>query len=279
MKGMVFNYKKWDEFCKCLRDNNMVSIPACKVKNNEKRYIVLKHDVETNVSRALQLAKIEHKYGHKGSYYVQAYLMDDKKNIAMLKQMKAMGHEISYHYDVMDSNKGDLDKAIQEFEKNKSVFEKNGFNIITVCQHGNPVVERIGYTSNRDFFRSQRVKELYPDIADIMVDYKTMYNTDYTYYSDAGRKFKSIYDPINNDIVNSDDKNIKYNDLKEVFKAIQKNENVIISTHPHRWTKSSFEYCIKNLMFKMIKSIAKMILHIPGMRRILGRYYYLAKKI
>ena len=68
----------------------MVSIPACKVKNNEKRYIVLKHDVETNVSRALQLAKIEHKYGHNGSYYVQAYLMDDKKNIAMLKQMKAM---------------------------------------------------------------------------------------------------------------------------------------------------------------------------------------------
>ena len=276
---MIFNYKKWDEFCKDLYEAGRISIPACEVNSSKHGYIVLKHDVETDVSRALELASIEHKYGHRGSYYVQAYLMNQARNIHILKQMQKMGHEISYHYDVMDSQKGDVDKAIVEFEDNRKLFEDNGFPIITVCQHGNPVVERVGYTSNRDFFRSDKVEKLYPDIADLMVNYKLKYHTDYIYYSDAGRRFSTIFDPINNDRVNSDDKNIKYEDLKEVFEAIQKDDNVILSTHPHRWCKSAIEYTIKNGIFRIVKSTAKALLHIPGMKKLMGKYYYLAKKI
>ena len=40
--------------------------------------------------------------------------------------MQEMGHEISYHYDVMDSCKGDLEAAIAEFEKNRKRFEEKG---------------------------------------------------------------------------------------------------------------------------------------------------------
>ena len=276
---MIFNYKEWDEFCKALYESGRISIPACEVDSSTHGYIVLKHDVETDVSRALELARIEHKYGHRGSYYVQAYLMDQSSNIDKLKQMQGMGHEISYHYDVMDSQKGDIDKAIIEFEDNRKKFEDNGFHIITVCQHGNPVVERVGYTSNRDFFRSDKVKNLYPDIADIMVNYKSKCHTEYTYYSDAGRRFSAIYDPINNDRIKSDDKNIKYEDLKEVFEAIQKDDNAILSTHPHRWCKSTAEYTLKNGIFRIIKSTAKALLQIPGMKKVMGKYYYLAKKI
>lgn len=276
---MIFNYKKWDDFCKKLYDGGRVSIPACEVDSSKQKYIVLKHDVETDVPRALELARIEHKYGHRGSYYVQAYLMNNQNNINVLRKMQNMGHEISYHYDVMDSQKGDIDKAIVEFENNRKKFEDNGFHIVTVCQHGNPVVERVGYTSNRDFFRSNKVERLYPNIADIMVNYKSKYNTDYTYYSDAGRRFSTIYDPINNDRVKSDDKNIKYENLEEVFVAIQNGDNAILSTHPHRWCKTLLEYALKNGIFMIVKSTAKLLLHIPGMKRIMGRFYYLAKKI
>lgn len=276
---MIFEYKRWDDFCKKLHDNGFISIPACEVKKMVGKYIVLKHDVETDVSRAMELAKIEHRYGHRGTYYVQAYLIKDKKNIKLLKIMQKMGHEISYHYDVMDSNKGNLESAIHEFEENFQNFEKYGFHIVTVCQHGNPVVERIGYTSNRDFFRSQHVQKLYPEVADIMVNYKEKYHTDYLYYSDAGRKFKLIFDPINNDLINTDDKNITFNNLDDILVEVKKADNIIISTHPHRWTKSAVEYMIKNIIFKVAKGTAKILLHIPGMKKIMGRYYYLAKKI
>lgn len=257
----------------------MHSIPACAVTAGKPSYLVLKHDVETNVPRAYKMASIEHAYGHCGSYYVQAYLLDDPKNVELLKDMQKMGHEISYHYDVMDSSKGDMENALAEFKKNKELFEKNGFVLHTVCQHGNPVVERIGYTSNRVFFRSEIVRTLYPDIADIMVNFKTEVPTEYLYFSDSGRRFKQIYDPINNDIVNSEARNIPYEDLNELHDAISSDKGNIISTHPHRWTDSAVGYMVKSAAFKGIRGTAKILMKIPPAKKLMSKYFYLAKKI
>lgn len=276
---MIFVYKKWEEFCKALNDKGLQSIPAKDVFNADGGYLVLKHDVETDVPKAYKMAQIESRYGHRGSYYVQAYLMNDPKNVELLSEMQANGHEISYHYDVMDSNKGDIEKAIKEFEYNLELFNKNGFDIVTVCQHGNPVVERVGYTSNRDFFRNEAVQAKYPAMADIMVDFKQKANTEYTYYSDAGRMFKLIFDPINNDLINSDDKNIPYNDLGEILQLISKDSKVILSTHPHRWTASAFSYKVKAFVFKAVKLTAKVLMKVPFLKKLMSRYYYLAKKI
>ncbi len=276
---MIFVFKAWDLFCKKLSEKGIKSICACDVTNKKASFTVLKHDVETDVSKAYRMAELEHKYGHCGSYYVQAYLLDDRKNIELLRKMQEMGHEISYHYDVMDFCKGDIDKAIEEFEVNKRKFEENGFVLKTLCQHGNPIVERVGYTSNRDFFRNSHVRELYPSLSDIMVNFKDKYSVDYTYYSDAGRKFKMIYDPINNDIVNSDDKNIVYENLEKLLCGIDGNTCSIISTHPHRWTDSALMYVIKTAIFKIVKFVAKLLVKIPFMKKLMSKYFYLAKKI
>lgn len=276
---MIFVYKKWKIFCQNLQQNGFISIPARDVKADSGNYLVLKHDVETDVPHAYEIAKIESSFGHKGSYYVQAYLLEDDKNVDLLKKMQQMGHEISYHYDVMDSCKGNIDAAIDEFEKNRKLFEAKGFEIITVCQHGNPVVERVGYTSNRDFFRNSRVRELYPDISDIMVNFKEQVPTEYLYFSDAGRMFKLIYDPINNDIVNSDDKNTPFSDLSSLLNGLNSDIGNIISIHPHRWTKSAVKYVSKSIFFKVVKAAAKLMVKIPVFKKIMSKYYYLAKKI
>ncbi len=275
---MIFTYKKWDKFCCALSQSGIKSVPAFSVNSRSTNYVVLKHDVETDVRKAFIMAEIEQKYAHCGSYYVQAYLLDNSENIKMLTQMQQMGHEISYHYDVMDSNKGDIEKAIIEFENNKQLFENNGFILSTVCQHGNPIVERVGYTSNRDFFRTENVQKKYPEISDIMVNYKEKHNTDYLYFSDAGRKFRLIFDPINNDVINSDDKNVEFEDLTKITEYIKKG-CCIISTHPHRWCSSAVIYVIKNAIFKAVKTTAKILIKIPVLKRIINRYYYLAKKI
>ena len=124
---MIFVYKKWEKICAEFARKNVCSVTASDValKKTKGKYIVLKHDVETNVAKAFKMAEIEKKYGHRGSYYVQAYLMEDDKNIEMLKEMSKMGHEISYHYDVLDACKGNMDLAIQEYEKNLNLFEEN----------------------------------------------------------------------------------------------------------------------------------------------------------
>ena len=112
-----------------------------------------------------------------------------------------------------------------------------------------------------------------------MVDFKRKYETDYLYFSDAGRHFQLIYDPLNNDVVNSDDQNILYQDTDEMFSALSTEGGNIISTHPHRWTKSVLLYIIKAFFFKVIKTIAKILIKIPFMKKFMSKYYYLAKKI
>ena len=274
---MIFVYKYWDKFCKDLSERGIVSIPAKEVSENMTSFLVLKHDIENNVSKAYKLAQIESKYGHRGSYYAHAYLLEDHQNVTLLQKMKDMGHEISYHYDVMDSCRGSIEKATVEFENNKRKFESVGFALLTVCQHGNPIIEREGYTSNRDFFRNANVRSHYPNISDIMVNYKENYHVDYSYYSDAGRKFNLIYDPINNDVLPSDDKNIMYDDFDELLNKLS--PKAIISTHPHRWTGSELSYVIKERVFNTIKATAKVLVKIPICKKIMSKYYYLAKKI
>lgn len=277
----MFIYNQWEEFCKNLDIYGMHSVTALSVLEgtHEKPFVIFKHDVETNPSKALRLAKIESKYSHKGTYYVQAYLLNNRKNIDMFKRIQELGHELSYHHDVMDSNNGDISKAKVEFEKNVFLFMKNGFVVKTVCQHGNPVIERNGYKSNRDFFRNINIKETFKDISEVMVDYKIRTRSDYKYISDAGYGWKIIYDPETNDMIDSSDKDIPLHSLVNVIEYIKKSGNVIISTHPHRWHSSFLKAKLKEAMFKTIKTIAKIFIKIPIMKRFIGRFYFIAKKI
>ena len=280
---MIFTYKNWDQFCALLQGKGVRSITAKKLMTEKlSSYVILKHDVETNVKSALKIAEIESKRGHCGSYYVQAYLLDDEKNVEMLKKMQEMGHEISYHYDVMDANSGDILLAIEDFEKKCKKFEQNGFHLVTLCQHGNPIVERKGYNSNRDFFRNEKVKQLFPMLTDVMVDFKdkAFGGTEYLYFSDAGRKFKLIFDPINNDVIPSDDKNIPFDNLTALYSYVEEYKaNAIISMHPHRWVKSKFKFIVKTTIFKVVRAIAKLLSKIPFMKKFMGKYYHLAKKL
>ncbi len=277
---MIFVYREWEAFCKKLHAQNIHSVTACSVLSEkpQTRFLVLKHDVETDVPRAHRLAMIEEKYGHKGTYYVQAYLLKSERNVALLRSMQEMGHEISYHYDVMDSCKGDIDQAMVEYAENVALFEANGFPVTTVCQHGNPVVKREGYTSNRDFFRSQKVQERYPEMADIMVDFPQKSHTEYLYFSDAGRRFKQIYDPLNNDVVPSEDKDTAYDHLRDILPVVERSA-AIISTHPHRWYRLTAAYFVNLYLFRIIKATAKAAMKVPFLKRLMSRYYFLAKKI
>lgn len=276
---MIFVYRKWEEICRRLKEKGLQSIPACEVKSDSGNYVVLKHDVETDVQRAHKIAQIEKKYGHRGSYYVQAYLLSNNKNVELLFEMQQMGHEVSYHYDVLDYCKGNMEKADVEFEKNLNLFRSKGLRVVTVCQHGNPIIERNGYSSNRDFFRNSSIRAKYIDIADIMVNFKEKFSTDYLYFSDAGRMFKLIYDPINNDIINSDDKNILFDSVDELLNGLDKEIGNIISIHPHRWMQSATLYLCTKWTFKVLKTAAKIMAKIPAFNRLMSKYYYLAKKI
>jgi len=272
----MFIFSVWDDICrelsndkKCIRADEILS------QKDNSEWIVIKHDVETDVEKALELAKIESKYNLCATYYVQAYLME--VNVAKLKEIQALGHEVTYHYDVLDANNGSFEKALIEFETTIGHFEKNGFNVKTVCPHGNPVMIRDGWSSNKDFFRNDAVKQNFSEILDIVVELPNIVKYGYTYISDAGYGWKEIVNVQDNDKQNNGD--IDLDSYKNCIDVIINNDRVILSTHPHRWEKKSLVYISKIIRFKALRLTARVISKITFFKKILSKYYYLAKKI
>lgn len=280
---MKFIYSKWESFCKMLSQNGIHSITAAQVLEDslagvycEKSFFNIKHDVESHPQKALLLARIESKYGHKSSYYVQAYLMVES-NIPLFKEIQSLGHEVSYHHDVMDCGKGDINEALSIFEQNRQLFAKYGFNIRTVCQHGNPMSSY----ENRDFFRDMTIQSLYPNLSDIMVDFTQKIHREYVYISDVGMTFKIVNDPVNSDKKQSDEKYILIGDLEHVYEEIMShpNQSYIVSSHPHRYYKSAFVAGVRKCIFNVIRYTAKVLFKIPGLKNVLFRFNAISKHL
>lgn len=278
----MFYYKNWDKFCKAIAESGVCT---CTAEESLKlpvdvHYIVLKHDVETFVLNAYRLASIEHKYGIRGSYYVQAYLMQDSENIRLLKEMQSWGHEISYHYDVLDAHAGDYKAAEKDFIKYSEMFAENGFHYSTICQHGNPVKKRVGYTSNRDFFRNREIRSRYPELVDMVVDYSQhIGGRKYRYISDASYRWNIITEPESNDL-HTEVKNVKVGGFKNLLALMEDDRcSYVVSTHPHRWMSAAWKINLKIVVFRMVRESVMIVRHIPGVDWLLNKFYFLAKKI
>ena len=268
---MNFTFKKWDEICFFI-SQNFDTISAFQLKSNKvSNIIVIKHDVEDKPNNALRLAKIENKYGINATYYFQGDLVVDNKKI--IQEIKELGHEIGYHYDVMDSNEGEYSDAIIEFSDYLNIFNDIGIVIMSVCPHGNPLKIRSNWSSNKDFFRSKEVQEKYSNIFDLSCHLPKI--TKFSYISDAGYSWKLIDDFEENDRLKTNDIQIK-----DIFETISNsNKPLIISTHPHRWKKSLISNFLRKIIFTLSKKIAKKLYKISFLKRLINKFYYLARKI
>ena len=271
----MFVYTIWDEICENISKTSNTIVIKEILNQPLNKWVAIKHDVETNVKKALTLAKIEAKYNIKATYYVQAELLDT--NYKLLQEIASLGHEVTYHYDVLDANNGNFNKSIEEFTNNIEKFKKYGLEVKTVCPHGNPVMIRNGWNSNKDFFRDKKVVMLFPNILDMVTQLADKLDYRFTYISDAGYGWKQIANIEDNDIQNRGDASIK--DYKELLKIINTHERVILSAHPHRWEKNIFKYMLNVYLFKILRCLAGTISEVPILKKIISKYYYLAKKI
>lgn len=271
----MFTYKNWHRFCAQLSESaNCITAEDLTAKEKLEKWVVIKHDVEAKPKRALKLAKIENIYGIRATYYFQASLIKD--NLTLLKKIAALGHEVSYHYDVLDACSGDLIKAENEFDFYVGLLRANNFPVRTVCPHGNPVLERNGWNSNKDFFRNPEISKRNSDILDIVVQSEKVSSDGYTYISDAGYTWNIISNVDSNDLV--EEPNRKLKSIDEVINVIGLNNRVIISTHPHRWGETELGNYISRTPFVILKFLLKPVLRFRVVRVLLSPFYSIAKR-
>ena len=105
-------------------------------ENLPKHFVILRHDIDRLPGNSLNFGRIQKELGIKGTYYFRI-----KKNSCdsdIIKHLADWGHEIGYHYEDLSRNKGNLQKAIWDFNNNLKKIREI-VQVTTICMHGSPL--------------------------------------------------------------------------------------------------------------------------------------------
>lgn len=138
----------------------------------EKKTILLRHDIDISLEKANEMATIESLNSVKATYFIlfssPFYNVFDKESIDILKNIKTLGHEIGLHYDVdlIQQVKGDTYSFLQA--QAILLNEIIGDEVFSIAMH-NPSI------SGDDIFTNTKFINAYDDI----------FIKDMAYYSDS----------------------------------------------------------------------------------------------
>jgi len=274
-------YKEYIDFCQQIYDTGVPVYTvekACKnIGKLSTQFIIIKHDVEDRPEKALKISKIENSFGITATYYVHSFFLINPRNVAIFREIISLGHEIGYHYDVLDNNNGDKNDAINEFRETLSCFANNGFTIKTICPHGNPLKKRAGYSSNKDFFLDAEIRKLFSDIVDVYITFPDLLDKDYLYITDA--RYAYFYRYAKTTRTDATEKLFPLNGKSEIIKMIKDGQSMIISIHSHRYFRSGYFALIRIALYKTAKFAAKVLYKVGWGKYIIDKFYFLAKKI
>jgi hypothetical protein len=197
------------------------------------------------------MAKLENRYGVRSTYYFRHVEETFKPEIIL--KIAEMGHEVGYHYEVMDKADGNYEDAIEIFKKELEDFRKI-IDIKTVCMHGNPLKP----WSNRDLWKKY-------DFRDFEVIGEPYLSIDYEkvlYLTDTGRTWKNLNIRVK-DTIEKPRRNMKI-----LFEKISSTDDVIqlvkseqipkicLLVHPNRWCED-YNGWTKELVLQNVKNIGK----------------------
>ncbi|MCL7414299.1 MAG: hypothetical protein M8353_11935 [ANME-2 cluster archaeon] len=213
--------------------------------------IILRHDVDRAIGRAQDMAQLEYECGITSTYYFRH--TKDVFRPDIMRKIADMGHEIGFHYEVMDKAKGDAVKAIeifkQELEEMRSVAE-----VTTVCMHGNPLAS----WSNRDLWEKYDLK----DFGIIGEPYLSLDYNKILYLTDTGRTWADMNIRVKDVLDTDDGANSRFtgtvvstDDVIDLVKAEEVRQMCILA-HPNRWCNGTFGWT-KELIYQNIKNFAK----------------------
>ncbi len=143
---MDFTIKKYRHLLTALQNQGFVfQTFAGFLENPANKAIILRHDVDKLPNNSLQMARLEHELGVRGTYYFRSVKASWNENI--MRQIADMGHEIGYHYEDLTLTGGDHKKAITHFETQLARMRKI-YPVKTICMHGSPMSKH----DNRDLW-------------------------------------------------------------------------------------------------------------------------------
>lgn len=245
MQERDFTLKKYQKLCEAIIQSEYVPLRVQDyLENRSENFIIFRHDVDRKPKNALKMAMMEREYGINSTYYFrktrEVFVPD------IIKEIADLGHEIGYHYEVLDKARGDTREAIRIFQQELEEFRKI-VDIKTVCMHGNPLAP----WSNRDLWKEHDFK----DFGIIGEPYLSIDYSEVLYLSDTGRTWDEKYSV--KDVVSSNVSK-KFRTTNDIINAIKARSisKACLVAHPNRWNDDIFSWG-KELIGQNIKNVGK----------------------
>lgn len=212
--------------------------------------IVLRHDVDLLPYNSLAFAKIQAEQGIRGVYYFRA--VPESWDEHVIRQIAEMGHEIGYHYECLTTCKGNMEKAIADFEHNLSELRKLA-PVSTICMHGSPMSRYDSKDLWKHYdYRSYGITgEPYFD-----VDFSKVF-----YLTDTGRRWDGEKVSVR-DKVQASGHRLSFHATSEIIAAAAAGklpEQIMFTFHPQRWNDNKFLW-IKEFALQNLKNSVKRVL-------------------
>jgi len=226
--NLDFTHKKYAELCNAISNSSYLSMSVGKylfngTKNN---VIILRHDVDCKIKNSLKIAKIEREKELTSTYYIRMAGKVFKPDT--IREIEGLGHEIGYHYEVLDKAKGNHKKAIEIFKDELTELRKV-CDVRTICMHGNPLTR----WDNRDLWKRYNFKDFGIDgEAYLSIDY-----SDVVYFSDTGRTWSGEKYRVK-DVVDGCSVLFYINSTDGLIELIKDEtiEQMCILAHPGQWS-------------------------------------------
>jgi hypothetical protein len=245
--NLDFTFRKYRELCEVMAKSDYILLTIAKyltLDNKPDKYIILRHDVDIKPERSLKIAEIEKDFGITSTYYIR--MTEDVFLPDLVKQIADLGHEIGYHYEVLDKARGNFSKAIVIFRNELTELRKI-HGIKTICMHGNSRTK----WDNRELWKYYDFKEF-----DIIGEaYLSIDFNDLGYFSDTARTWNPRYKIKDS---NGSPKGTSIKKTEDLIKLIKNEElpHLYILMHPDDWCDELGKW-LSNLVTRKFKNVGK----------------------
>ena len=221
----------------------------------DSRVVVLRHDVDLKAANSAQTAVLESELGIKASYYFR--IIKESAVPEVMNLVTAFGHELGYHYEDMTLAEGDKEKAYWLFKEHLEFF-RHFYPVKTICMHGAPTSAYDGrdlWRDGYDYHQDGIIGEPYFDM-----DFdKAMYLTD------TGRRWDGYQVSLRDKVPQQErwiQEELTFHSTEDIIrwlKQCQPKTNIMITTHPQRWSDDTLEW-LSEYISQTIKNTIKRIL-------------------
>jgi hypothetical protein len=201
-----------------------------------KEFFVIRHDVDRKPKNALSMAILESEMGIKSTYYFRS--KSHTFNPEIISSILELGHDIGYHYECLSDSKGDIEKAIADFDKTLEIFRLI-CEINTVSMHGRPLSPFNNLDMWKDNRRHKLIKDRFKLLGEITLDIDY---TDIAYISDTGRNWNNNKNNLRDHVRSKIALSIRsYDDLVNYLINMH-HRKIIFQIHPERWCDNWIEW-------------------------------------